>query len=401
MQLLKIKSIKSLGIKPTIDLEVNHPDHNFYAEGMVTSNSHSFSYSALSAISVFLKFNHPKEFYLSLLRMTRHEPDPIGEISKIHKEMQYFNIELLPPSLTLSEMDFTIEGKNIRFGLSSIKGISEKTIEKLNNFKRKHANKFELFESAKQAGLTIGVVSALIQAGTLEQFGKNRVFLVYEAQLWNVLTEKEKRLAMSYAEKYEYKLPILVNAMVKELKDEKSKFLIKESRFETIKKKMEKYKEIYEKNKICQDFANWWYEKTLLGYSTKTKLIDIFINDVPSLISVNDLSGELDKTNCIFVGIVDDNPKLGLSKNKSEKNPNGSQYAKYSISDETGTMNVMIFNDSLQECKEINGTLPKANDIVIIKGQKKEDNTVFAKSISIQQNKIYVSLAQLKDSGNE
>lgn len=390
MQLLKIKSIKSLGIKPTIDLEVNHPDHNFYAEGMVTSNSHSFSYSALSAISVFLKFNYPKEFYLSLLKMTRHEPDPISEISKIHKEMQYFGIELLPPSLTVSDMDFAIEGSGIRFGLSSIKGISEKTMEKFNNFKRKFANKFELFESANQAGLNIGVVSSLIQAGTLEQFGVNRVFLVYEAQLWNVLTPKEKKLAMQYGEKFSFKLPILVQAMVKELKDEKSKFLIKESRMETIKKKMARYKEIYEKNNECQDFANWWYEKSLMGYSTKAKLIDIFKPNLSSLRQINELMGEPEKVYCSFVGIVDDNPDLGKSKK-------GSDYAKYSISDETSNIKTLIFNERLTECKEINNGLPKKGDIVIIKGQRMGDDAIFAQSITIQQNKIYTKLSELKE----
>jgi DNA polymerase III alpha subunit len=396
MEFVEIDSITPLNMGKTIDLEVENDNHNFICNDICVSNSHSYSYSALSAISVYLKFNYPQEFYLSLLKMTRHEPDPIGEISKIHKEMQFFNIELLAPSLTVSELDFSIEGKNIRFGLSSIKGISEKTIEKLNNFKRRFANKFEVFESAKQAGLTIGVVSALIQAGTLEQFGVNRVFLVYEAQLWNVLTDKEKKLAMQYAEKYEYKLPTLVLAMVKEIKDEKSRFLIKESRFGTIKKKMERYKEIYEKNKECQDFANWWYEKTLMGYSTKVKLINIFQQFSGSLSSINEIQGELNETHCDFVGIVDDNPKLGVSKNKTKANPNGSQYAVYSISDESGALKTMIFNNRLEQCKVQNGNLPKAGDIVIVKGQKKGE-AIFAESISVQQNRIYTKLSELKE----
>ena len=66
--------------------------------------------------------------------MTRHEPDPIQEISKIQREMFYFGVELLRPHIVKSDMDFNIEDKNIRFGLLSIKGISEKSIEKLNNF---------------------------------------------------------------------------------------------------------------------------------------------------------------------------------------------------------------------------------------------------------------------------
>jgi len=35
-------------------------------------------------------------------------------------------IKLLGPNLLKSEMDFSVEGENIRFGLTSIKGIAEK-----------------------------------------------------------------------------------------------------------------------------------------------------------------------------------------------------------------------------------------------------------------------------------
>ena len=92
--------------------------------------------------------------------MTRHEPDPISEISKIQKEMSAFDIELLPPHITRSRMDFTTEGKDIRFGLLSIKGISDKSIEKLNKFKKDTSTKFEVFEASSEAGLTIGILCA-------------------------------------------------------------------------------------------------------------------------------------------------------------------------------------------------------------------------------------------------
>ena len=43
------------------------------------------------------------------------------------------------------KMDFSIEGKDIRFGLTSIKGIAEKSIKKLESFKDQYSNKFEVF----------------------------------------------------------------------------------------------------------------------------------------------------------------------------------------------------------------------------------------------------------------
>jgi DNA polymerase-3 subunit alpha len=356
------------------------------------NKSHSVAYAALAALTIYLKFKYPTQFYLSLLKMTQHEPDPIGEIAKIHKEMQFFNIELLPPSLATSKMDFVIEGNNIRFGLSSIKGIAGKTIEKLNDFKREHSNKFELFESAKKAGLSIGVLSALIQAGTLDQFGKTRSLLVYEAQLWNKLTAKEKILAMELGPKFDYHLSNIIRALNTTIKDEKSKPRIRDSRIETIKKHTVKYKAIYQQNKTCEAFANWWYEKRLLGYVTFTRLMDIFLAEKPSLVPICDIAALPEGRFVDFIGIVDDDAALGTSRTARK-----SKYAKYSISDETGVLKVMIFNDSLEECKALNKGLPKAEDIVIVSGSKKSDDTIFANQISVQQNKIYTKLSDLKD----
>ena len=99
------------------------------------NKSHSVSYAALAAISIYLKFKYPQQFFLSLLKMSKHEPDSIGEISKTEKELTYFNIKLLPPHLLKSKEEFCIEGDNIRFGLLSVKGISEKTIKAVNEFR--------------------------------------------------------------------------------------------------------------------------------------------------------------------------------------------------------------------------------------------------------------------------
>ena len=50
------------------------------------TKSHSVSYAALAAITVYLKFKYPQQFFLSLLKMSRHEPSPIEEISKTTKK---------------------------------------------------------------------------------------------------------------------------------------------------------------------------------------------------------------------------------------------------------------------------------------------------------------------------
>ena len=62
------------------------------------------------------------------------------------------------------------------------------------------------------------------------------------------------------------------------------------------------------------------------------------------------------------------------------------------------SVNVLIFNQALDSSKEMNGDKhPKENEIVIIKGTKQDDNTVFANLYAIQSNNVYTKLSDLKN----
>jgi len=353
------------------------------------NKSHSISYAALAATTIYLKFKYPQQFFLSLLKMTRHEPDPIQEISKIQREMFYFNVKLLSPHIIKSEMDFSIEGDNIRFGLLSIKGISEKSIEKLNNFKDNYSTKFEVFEGAKESGLTIGILSALIQAGTFEGFQMSRSKIVYEAQLWNILTKKEKAAALTIAKKFDFDLVEIMKKLSNK-KDDKGKLMVKETRLKTIKRKSEPYKQIYFKNKYSESFANWYYENHLLGYTSGKTLRDIFQEKRQGLTSLRTVEDTEVDENVSFVGAIEDKPYFGKSRNNNE-------YMKVFVKDETANIKVMIFSNRLEQMMAENANKPpEENNIVIVTGKKK-DEVVFADKIAIQTNKIYTKLSDLKD----
>ena len=285
-------------------------------------------------------------------------------------------------------MDFSIEGEDIRYGLLSIKGISDKSIEKLAAFRNKYANKFETFQAAKQAGLNIGVLSALIQAGALQGFTQSRSKVVYEAQVWNILTEREKKHVMRFADEYEYDLVAIIKKLIG-FKGDNGKDVIKESRVATIKKKSEPYKNIYELNSRSETFANWYYERKLLGYSHCVRLKTIFDEKRAGLQYVEDVNALRLNQRPVFIGVVED------IINRTSKN--GNKYMKASISDETGIIDCLMFNDNIKECETMNNGLPEKGNIVIIKGNKKED-AVFANLMAIQDNKVYTKLSELKNS---
>jgi len=351
------------------------------------NKSHSICYAALAAITTYLKFTYPKEFFLSLLKMTKHEPDPLAEINKVQTELSLFDIKLLPPHITKSQMDFTIEGDNIRYGLTSIKGISDKTIEKLNNFRAEFTNKFEVFQAASEAKVGIGVLSALIQAGAFEGFPQSRSKIVLEAQLWNLLTQREKRIAYNLGEKYNFDLINIIKDLV-EREDEDGKIYIRASRFNTIKKKYAPYRDIYKQNSKSESLANWYYEKKLLGYSHANSLKKVYSTKISDLISIRDVSESRIGSRVLFISTVED-----YYKGKSKK---GSQYIRLTCSDETGSMTALQFNAKIEESKLINGKLPNKDDIVIIKGLKRDD-AVFIDDIGIQSQKIFTKLSELKD----
>ena len=351
------------------------------------NKAHSICYAALAAITTYLKFKYPKEFFLSLLKMTKHEPDPLSEINKIQVELDLFDIKLLPPHITKSKMDFSIEGENIRYGLTSIKGISDKTIEKLNNFRAEFSDKFEVFQAASEAKVGIGVLSALIQAGAFEGFPQSRSKIVLEAQLWNVLTQREKRIAYKLGGKFDFDLIKIIKSLV-DKEDEDGKICIRASRFETIKKKYAPYKEIYQQNSKSESLANWYYEKKLLGYSHANSLRTVFRQSIPNLQSIREVNNSPVGSRVGFVSTVDD-----YYKGKSRK---GSSYIRLTNSDETGVITALQFNRKIEESKIINGKDPSKEDIVIIRGLKRDD-AVFIDNIGIQSQKIFTKLSELKD----
>jgi len=352
------------------------------------NKSHSLAYAALAAVTIYLKFNYPQQFFLSLLKMSRNEPDPIGEISKIQKEMHEFDIQLLPPHIIKSEMDFSIEQKDIRFGLLSIKGISDKSIQKLNSFRNKYSNKFEIFQAAEEADLNIGVLSALIQAGALSGFNQSRSKIVLEAQLWNILTAKEKKYAISFAEKFDYDLIKIIKHLNK-FTDEKNHSVIKDARLNTIKNKYDPYLQIYNQNSKSESFANWYYEKKLLGYTYNKDLKEIFSEKRENLKYINDIIDEPVNSKVAFVGQIEE-VYTGVSKNEKK-----TRYVRLKISDETASISVLIFNDNIENNKLLNNKAFEEGNIVIAKGSKRDD-CVFGDLVAIQDQQIYMKLNDLK-----
>ncbi len=360
--------------------------------------SHSLAYSHLSAITIYLKFKYTSNFYLALLRQSINEPNPLQEISKIQKELKYFNITLKPPHLLKSDLDFKLENSDIRFGLSSIKGISEKTFQKLIDFRKVYGSKFELFKAAADCKIGIGVLSALIQAGAMddESYNISRSRLVLEAQIWNILTEKEQLMFLEWAapneiefnKQFNYDIIKIIKYFVN-TNDEKGKSYIRGSRFETIKRNYQKAKEVYLVNSKSEKLANFFYERLLTGFTHSEKLYDLFKNSCADLISLQEANDSFVDDNVTTVGILEEVVEW-TSKAK------GTKCLKLIINDEQTSLKCMAFNDTVATIRENNGGfLPKEGDIIAVRGRKKED-CLFINNVFQQPQHVFMRHSDIK-----
>lgn len=386
--------------------------NNGYDEGLVNkiwetieasgnysfNRSHAAAYSNLVAVTTYLKAKYTPQFFAALLlnAISNKKSDQQGVIEKISQEMAHFGVRFLPPSLLKSDLKFSINGNDIRYGLSAIKGVSEKNFEKLLEFRKDFANKIEIFEAAQQAGLNIGILSALIYSGCLDDFLKgskdSRSRLVLEAQLYNILTKKEKIAALRLADKYNHDIINLVKHLHETELDEKDRPIITEKRKGTIKKRFDPFFQLYRHNKQHEQLSNYMFERHYLGYVFSVQLKDIFESEGEPFLSITELEDKPQKSDCTFVGIVSE-VKSGIASNKKK-----TRWFRMVVSDETGSINCMLFNESIDLIEERNGGLPKKEDMVFIKGQKNGDS-IFANRVSVQDRKVFLKMSQLAQKG--
>lgn len=359
------------------------------------NKSHSISYAILAAWTAYLKFKYPHEFFLALLQLSKYEPDSHQEINKISKELVFFDIKLLPPDLAKSALDFKIEDGNIRFGLNSIKGVSEKTLQSLQNFRETNTpTKFDIFIAAKQAGINIGLLSSLIQAGTLSSYTHRRSRLVLEAQTFNILTDKEKKFACSVGPKYDYDILNIISecAFKGQSLNESGKPFMNEKRKITFRKKYDEYKKIYEQNKNHEKFANWVFENRLLGYTPTIRLKTIFQQSECTFTDTLEFHSAFKEDRVKMVGVVDD-----VYKGKTKKS--NATFYRFQLKDEVGSVSAMFLDGGkhqrLTEYLEDGLKIPEKESIVVFTGRKGDD-VLWIENIGILDDKIYMKLSDIE-----
>lgn len=404
----EIVSCKPIGQHPTLDLEVDHYDHNFYANGVVVSNSHSASYAFLTAYTTYLKANHLREFTLQLLRMAPNETDPQEAIQAVIKECPDLGIKVLPPDLLRSEIDFSIDGDAIRFGLSSIKGISDSSFAKIEPLRGKtFPSKFDLFDAAKAAGMQINTLCSLIACGALGWGETSRLVLMLEAQTYNLLSDGQKVKVKGYSKSHGVTDIVAILKGLSTAVNEKGTILMPAKQLDRIRRDYKPYYAMFEANSKNEKLAYYMFERNLLGFSFTASLFDVFSEKVEGLSNLttvkkkgkewaevirNTPDGErIEYPAPVKAAVFIEDAKFGISKAKNQP------YLKMMVADDTTSFPVMLYgSEKMDGCRSFNGRLPEEGDMVIVQGGfSREGAMIFAETVVIQNNFI-----QLKKVGS-
>jgi DNA polymerase-3 subunit alpha len=140
--------------------------------GYSFNKSHAVAYSTLSYWTAWLKKYYPIEFMYSILK---NEKDKDARTEYLI-EAKRMNIPIRLPHINESDMDFKIEGKGIRFGLSSIKFISDNIATKyIAKRPFRSYKELEEFSTGKGNGVNSRALQALrlIGAATFDDNPRN------------------------------------------------------------------------------------------------------------------------------------------------------------------------------------------------------------------------------------
>ena len=142
------------------------------------NKSHAAGYALISYQTAYLKANFPHEFMTATLNFSIDRTD---KIISLKQELEKLEIPFLKPDINFSEEKFSIEKndnkKSIRFGLSAIKGVGEKSIKSVvltRNNKGKFRSVIEFLNRVEGEVVNKRQLEKLVQSGSFDSIEQNR-----------------------------------------------------------------------------------------------------------------------------------------------------------------------------------------------------------------------------------
>src|SRR5262249_29836417 len=132
------------------------------------NKSHSAAYALVAYQTAYLKARFPVEFMAALLTVEKEVTD---NVVKYIAECREMGIAVLPPDLNRSMLDFSVEGKAIRFGMGAIKNVGDGSIETLLEARGRvgaFASLEQLCHEVDNRALNRKALESLVKSGALD-----------------------------------------------------------------------------------------------------------------------------------------------------------------------------------------------------------------------------------------
>ncbi|MGD1003200.1 MAG: DNA polymerase III subunit alpha [Minisyncoccia bacterium] len=138
------------------------------------NRAHSACYAMIGYRTAYLKANYPEEFTAAVLNS---EMNDIERISFLIQEAKTAGVDILPPDVNRSFINFTPEGPRIRFGLLAIKNVGSEIARAIIE-ERARGGPYENFENflsrIQHKDLNKKSIESLAKSGAFDSLGVER-----------------------------------------------------------------------------------------------------------------------------------------------------------------------------------------------------------------------------------
>ncbi|HUM30868.1 MAG TPA: DNA polymerase III subunit alpha [Thermoanaerobaculia bacterium] len=161
------------------------------------NKSHSVAYAVLAYQTAYLKTHYPTHYMAALLTSEIHDTK---KVSQYIAECSRMGIALLPPDINESEVEFSVVGTDIRFGLEAIKGVGNAAAEDFVTIRQTHGrfkSMVDFVSCFTTQTLNRKSMEALTYAGAFDSIQENRAYLFHHLDRFMNLGSKLKEDRLS------------------------------------------------------------------------------------------------------------------------------------------------------------------------------------------------------------
>ena len=149
------------------------------------NKSHAAAYALLAYQTAYLKANYPIEFYTSHINILSKDAQKHEKVEAAIADARANGVKILPPDINTPSVDFRPSMEGIRYGMSGLKYVGEKSVDAIVEARRDgpFVSYLDFFRRAAiSPHINKRVVESLIHVGAFDSIEPNRAMLAASLQ---------------------------------------------------------------------------------------------------------------------------------------------------------------------------------------------------------------------------